>query len=209
MAAKRTRGRETVGDMVRSMGLVLVVVAVMILLTFRLSPRDPVQTVELGPAVAEARQTAPYGVLVPRGLGEDWLPVSASTRVDAGATTWRIGWITPAEDFAAVGQSDRPAADFVDAFAAGGPAAGEALIDGQRWARLGDPQAEERSLVRTASATRAPGAAATTTTTATATTTTRAPGAADAARDKAVTVVVTGTAAFAELEELAASLAPA
>ena len=67
MAAKRARGRETVGDMVRSLGLVLVVVAVMILLTFRLSPRDPVQVVELGPAVAEARQTAPYGVLVPTG----------------------------------------------------------------------------------------------------------------------------------------------
>src|SRR5688572_8920660 len=184
MAANRTRGRQTVGDMVRSMGLVLVVVAVMILLTFRLSPRDPVQTVELGPAVAEARQTAPYGVLVPRGLGEDWLPVSASTRVDAGATTWRVGWITPAGDFAAVGQSDQPAAAFVDTFAADAPAAGEALIDGQRWARLGDAEAEERSLVRSN-------------------------GAADDASDEAVTVVVTGTAAFTELEELAASLAPA
>ena len=199
MAAKRARGRETVGDMVRSMGLVLVVVAVMILLTFRLSPRDPVQTVELGPAVAEARQTAPYGVLVPRGLGEDWLPVSASTRVDAGATTWRIGWITPAEDFAAVGQSDQPTAAFVDAFASDAPAAGEAIIDGQRWARLGDPQAEERSLVRTAADT-----AADTADTAAADT-----AAGGGARDKAVTVVVTGTAAFAELEELAASLAPA
>ena len=180
MAAKRTRGRETVGDMVRSMGLVLVVVAVMILLTFRLSPRDPVQTVELGPAVAAARQTAPYGVLVPKGLGEDWLPVSASTRVDAGATTWRIGWITPAEDFAAVGQSDQAAAAFVDAFASGAPAAGEVIIDGVRWARLGDPDAKERSLIRSGGA-----------------------------GEDTVTVVVTGTAAFAELEALAASLAPA
>ena len=161
------------------MGLVLVVVAVMILLTFRLSPRDPVQTVELGPAVAEARQTAPYGVLIPRGLPENWLPVSASTRVDAGATTWRIGWVTPAEDFAAFGQSDQGAAAFVDTFAAGAPAGGEVLIDGRRWARLGDPQAEERSLVRSGSA------------------------------EDDVTVVVTGTATFAELEELAASLAPA
>ena len=183
MAAKRTRGRETVGDMVRSMGLVLVVVAVMILLTFRLSPRDPVQTVELGPAVAAARQTAPYGVLVPKGLGEDWLPVSASTRVDTGATTWRTGWITPAEDFAAVGQSDRAAAAFVDTFASGAPAAGEVIIDGMRWARLGDPDTKERSLIRS--------------------------GDAGDASDKAVTVVVTGTAAFAELEALAASLAPA
>ena len=170
--------------MVRSMGLVLVVVAVMILLTFRLSPRDPVQVIELGPEVAAARQTAPYTVLVPRGLSEQWRPVSASTRVEGGATTWRIGWITPTEDFAALGQSDQSPAAFVDSFAVSAAASGEVLIDGERWARLGDSAAEERSLVRRA-------------------------GGPSGDNAEAVTVIVTGTASFAELEELAASLAPA
>ena len=67
--------------------------------------------------------------------------MSASTRVEAGATTWRIGWVTPAEDFAAFGQSDQAAAAFVDTFASGAPAAGEVIIDGERWARLGDADA--------------------------------------------------------------------
>jgi hypothetical protein len=176
MATKRARGRETVADMVRSLGLVLVVVAVMILLTFRLSPRDPLQVIELGPQIAAARQSAPYGVLVPRGLDDGWRPVSASTRVEGAGTIWRIGWVTPADDFAAFGQSDQPSAAFVDTFASGAAASGEAVIAGQRWARLGGAADEERSLVR---------------------------------RDGAVTVVVTGTAGFAELAELAASLAPA
>jgi len=166
--------------MVRSMGLVLVVVAVMILLTFRLSPRDPVQVIDLGPEVAAARQSTSYVVLRPTGLGEGWRPVSASTRVEAGAATWRIGWVTPADDFAAFAQSDQPSAAFVASFASDAPPSGDILIDGARWARLGDSAAEERSLVR-----------------------------ADGPLDKPVTIIVTGNASFAELEELAASLAPA
>lgn len=200
MASTKPRGRETVGDMVRSMALVMVVVAVMILLTFRLSAQDPVQTVELDVRAAQARQSAPYDVLVPVGLGARWRAVSAEVGTggaegDAGApgaadggaaapvlasgeTTWRIGWVTPEDDFAALYQSDGDSDDVLERFAPGARPAGETVIAGERWTTLlgvGEDEGE-RTLLRVADG---------------------------------VTTIVTGTASPAELESLAAALRPA
>lgn len=201
MASTKPRGRETVGDMVRSMGLVLVVVAVMILLTFRLSAQDAVQTIELDVRAAQARQSAPYDVLVPVGLGEGWRAVSAEVGTggaegDAGAvgdnadgdaaapvlapgeTTWRIGWVTPDDDFAALHQSDGDSDDVLERFAPWARPAGETVIGGERWTTLlgvGDDEGE-RTLLRVTDG---------------------------------VTTIVTGTASAAELESLAAALRPA
>ena len=75
--AKQARGRESVGDMVRSMSLVLVVVAVVFLLTLRDEPHQTVHRVDYSEQLQEARQVAPYDVLAPVGLGGRWKATSA------------------------------------------------------------------------------------------------------------------------------------
>ena len=74
--AKRLRGFETLGDMVRSLGLVLVVVAVILLLDLRPKP-DEVKPVDPGPSLAQARQAAPYDVYAPDPAPGGWAPTVA------------------------------------------------------------------------------------------------------------------------------------
>src|SRR5659263_591717 len=68
--AGRRRGRESVADMVRSLGLVLAVVVVVFLIARpSASNSQRVRTVDYGPDVARARAVAPYRVLAPVGRG--------------------------------------------------------------------------------------------------------------------------------------------
>jgi hypothetical protein len=144
----RPRGFETAGDMVRSLALVLVVVAVVFLLTIRDGPKQVVTRVDFGPQLAVARQQASYDVLAPVGLARSWKPTSALGSTDGPAVTWHLGIVTPAGDYAAVEQSDGSRAQFVDQFVSGSRRAGTVPVGGVTWRRLvgGDP--EPRALVR-------------------------------------------------------------
>lgn len=145
----KRRGTEQVGDMVRSLAVVLALVAVVVALNLRDDP-DPVKTVDVAPAVRQARAAAPYAVLAPEGLGGGWRATSVRTSRADGAVEWHIGYVTPAGAYAGVDQSDGSRERFVDRFAAGGRAAGTAQLDGRTWQRLegGDP--EVRALVSSA-----------------------------------------------------------
>jgi Protein of unknown function (DUF4245) len=141
------RGRETVGDMVRSMSLVLVVVAVVVLLTLRDDPKQTVQRVDYTEQLQEARRVAAYDVAAPVGLGERWKATSARSDNDEGAVTWHLGLVTPAEHYAAVEQSDGPVTAFVDGFVAGATRSGVVTISGAGWERLDGGKPEQRALV--------------------------------------------------------------
>ena len=122
--APRPRGRQTVGDMVRSMSLVLVVVAVVVLLTLRDDPTQTIHRVDFTEQLQSAREVAPYDVAAPVGLGDRWKATSARSDNARGVVTWHLGLVTPAEHYAAVEQSNGPMTAFVDSFVAGATKSG-------------------------------------------------------------------------------------
>jgi hypothetical protein len=172
-APARRRGRESVGDMVRSLSLVLVVVAVVFLLTLRNEPEEKVTRIDYSAQLQAARHVAAYDVVAPVGLSRQWKATSASGDTDNGAVTWHLGFVTPADHYAGIEQSDGPARAFIDGHVAGASKAGVVTISGTPWQRLDGGKPERRALVL---------------------------------RGDGVTTMVTGSASFAELQQLASSL---
>jgi hypothetical protein len=171
--AKRSRGRESVGDMVRSLSLVLVVVAVVFLLTLRDEPDEKVTRIDYSEQLQAARHVAAYDVVAPVGLSRQWKATSAGGDTDGGAVTWHIGFVTPDEHYAGVEQSDGPAAAFIDEHVDGAAKAGVVTVAGSPWQRLEGGKPEQRALVL---------------------------------RGSGVTTMVTGSASFTELRQLASAL---
>jgi hypothetical protein len=145
--AKRVRGRESVGDMVRSLSLVLIVVAVVFLLTLRNEPDQKLHRVDFGQQLQDTRQVASYDVLAPVGLDKRWTATSVRGDKVGGAVTWHIGFVTPDGHYAAVEQSDGPGTAFLDDFTAGATKAGGVTVAGASWQRLSGGKPEPRALV--------------------------------------------------------------
>jgi Protein of unknown function (DUF4245) len=145
--AKRARGRESVGDMVRSLSLVLIVVAVVFLLTLRDEPTQTVHRVDYSAQLQDARRAAAYDVLAPVGLGARWKATSVRYDTDGGAVTWHIGFVTPEGRYAAVEQSDGRATPFLGEFVDGATKTGGAMVSGVLWQRLEGGKPEPRALV--------------------------------------------------------------
>lgn len=104
---RNARLGQTVWDMVRSLALVLLAVAVVLLLTWRPQP-DPIKVIDPAPALLQARIEAPYPVLYPADLDAGWRPTSARwqvTEASAPDPAWHIGFVTPTDAYAQVGQS--------------------------------------------------------------------------------------------------------
>ena len=144
--AKR-RGFETTGDMVRSLLVVLVLVFVVVALNVQRHPDSEVRRFDYSGVFSQARGQASYDVLAPIGLPDAWVPTSARTTNAGPAVTWHVGFVTPADDYAALEQSDGNPASFVRQFADGGDGAGSLVIGRATWRRVegGDP--EPRALV--------------------------------------------------------------
>ncbi len=177
---KRARGRETAGDMVRSLAAVLVLVGVIIAFSLADQPDPVVPDIDYAAAVAQARGQAreqgSYAVLAPRPLPAGWRATSARLGAGAGsAVTWHLGMVTSSGDYAAVEQTDGDRAALVEQITGAARPAGSVEISGAPWRRLegGDP--EERALVR---------------------------------GEDGVTTVVAGSAPWKDLERLASSLRP-
>jgi hypothetical protein len=170
--AKRLRGFETLGDMVRSLGLVLVVVAVILLLIWRPKP-DEVKPVDPAPAITQARQAAPYEVYAPEPIPKGWTPTVARYEPAPPANTWTLGFVTAGDEYAAVAQTDSDQQALLDEVAPDAVPAGESTVNGQTFQRWEVPGESRRAL---------------------------------AAVVTGSTLVVGGTADWAELERLAASL---
>ena len=130
--------------MVRSMSLVLVVVAVVVLLTLRDDPRQKMHQGRLHRAAAVSacrwrRTTSSH----PWVSADRWKATSARGDNDEGVVTWHLGLVTPAEHYAAVEQSNGPVTAFIDDFVDGATKSGSVTISGAPWQRLdgGKPEA--------------------------------------------------------------------
>lgn len=143
----RRRGFASVGDIVRSLVVVIGFVVAILLLTPR-PGGDPVRTVDVGPALTEARSSAPYDVVAPVALPDDWRATSARTeRTAAAQVRWHVGYVTPAGKYAAVEQGDGPTQDLLEALGVGRDA-GVVMVAGQPWHRRDEGAGGRRSLWR-------------------------------------------------------------
>jgi hypothetical protein len=146
----RSRRKQTVGDMVRSLAVVLVLVGIVVIFNVAEQPEPVVRDVDYRGALEQARDVASYDVLAPESLPEQWRATSARTGQDGAAVTWHLGLVTARESYAAVEQSD--GADrrgFVDDFAAGAERTGTVAIGGRQWRRLEGGEPERRALLTT------------------------------------------------------------
>jgi hypothetical protein len=108
---KRKRGRETALDMVRSLGLViLIIVPVWYLAQPPGAEQSGVREVDPAADIAAFTADAP-GAPVPGELPAGWRP--NNTTYDGGASSLRIGYVTPQDQYAEYSAAQAGGEDFV------------------------------------------------------------------------------------------------
>lgn len=177
-ATRPRRGFGRPSDMVRSLAVVFVFVAAILILTPR-PHSDTVRTVDWKSAYAQAVLAADYPLYGPADLPAGWRATSARTSktVGGGTLAWHVGFVTPSDAYAAVEQSDGEPAAFIADMTTQGRPQGDVEVAGSTWQRLLRHKGDQdyRSLVRSTNIS---------------------------------TVVLAGNASYAELEQLAAALRP-
>lgn len=152
----RKRGSETASDMVRSMlvvGGVTIVVLVMGASRQLLFPSGDsakrVRVVDYANEVAAARRLAPGEVLTPTGLPSGWRATSARLNPHGSAVDLHLGFVTPADKYAQLGESTGDAEPFRAAtLDKGSQVLGPTDIAGVRWEQR-RTAAGELALLRT------------------------------------------------------------
>lgn len=111
MSGKQKRGRETVGDMIRSLGVVMVLVVAFFVFA-QPQPSDKKEIRVIDPAVEIRSFTrAVPGGLVPGTLPAEWKPTVAVFEPSRNAL--RVGYNTPQRQYAEFFASPGPAAAFL------------------------------------------------------------------------------------------------
>ncbi|GAA2494527.1 DUF4245 domain-containing protein [Streptomyces thermolineatus] len=130
------RGKQTVRDMVLSMAAIGLL-AGGIYLFIPHTEDDPVKPVDYRVELGQARRAAPYPVAAPEGLPEQWRATSVRYRGagESGGAEWHLGFINPQQEYAAVEQSNGPAAKFVADVSKGAEENGTRKIEGTTWKR--------------------------------------------------------------------------
>lgn len=127
------RMKQTVGDMVRSMAVVLAVVAALMLVTWRPDP-DPVRVVDTVPITNLAVTRAGFPILVPtieglRATSVRWEPTLESGDVPV----WHIGYVTPEDQYLQITQSTVSDPDYLEEQTLQGEIADIVSINGSDW----------------------------------------------------------------------------
>ena len=143
------RGRiSSATDILRAVGFVVVIVVAVVLL----APRrhyDAIKEIDYTGDLASARALAPYHVLAPEGLATGWKPTSVRYVEQDGHTMWHLGYLSPAEEYVGVEQSDGPAAAWIRQQTHGGRLEGSMPVEGELWSMRYQPDKNLRSLAMT------------------------------------------------------------
>ena len=143
---RNARLGQTVGDMVRSLAIVLALVGVLVVVTYTSQSAD-VRSVDVATAQAQAQRQAPFDLSTwTAGPGD----VATSVRWQAtagsgGIPVWHVGYLVDGSEYLQLAQSATVEAGFVPEQTAGGGPQGEVSLGGVRWLRV--ESEERRSLV--------------------------------------------------------------
>jgi hypothetical protein len=176
-AGKPKRMSATIFDMVRSLGVLVIVVAVTLVFVPGLlhpSKSQRYQPVPYSDDTQGFQQVTGLPPLVPTGLDKPWYANSASLKYGSKTAHLHIGWVTPTNEYAALEESNTSSSAFIQAELGerGLKTVGAQLIGGLSWAQRVSEQGE-RSLTCTTGA---------------------------------ITVVITGSASQPQLDQLAGAL---
>jgi hypothetical protein len=135
---KRKRGRETALDMVRSLGLVLlVIVPVWFLAKAPASDEQELREVDPRGSIAAFAADQP-GVPVPGELPDGWRATSSS--YSGGDRALRIGWVTPTTQYAEYSASNDDREEFLEETVGEEvERLGPVTVDGRAWEQLREP----------------------------------------------------------------------
>lgn len=129
------RLRQSVGDMVRSLAVVLVVVAVTLVIVWRPKP-EAVKPVDPIAAVTLVTMQKDFPPLVPSGLATGWTATSARfepTVKSGGRSVFHVGYVTPSGEYAQVQETTATSAAFLAESTDGGVAGGTRQVGGRTW----------------------------------------------------------------------------
>lgn len=149
--------RQSVGDMIRSMLVVLAFVGAILLVTWRPQP-EAIREVSLEPIVTLAANQADFPIFVidgdERPTSVRWEPTAASD----GEQVWHVGYVTPDEEYVQISQSSVDSPAYVEEQSAKGVVVDDPTqvtaevreLTAQGWVPLLGQDAEpRRSLMRT------------------------------------------------------------
>ncbi|MFD3543986.1 DUF4245 domain-containing protein [Streptomyces sp. NPDC058662] len=98
------RGKQTIWDMVRSLGVIGLVVAGIYIFIPHDEDADPIRTVDYRVETITARRAAPYPVAAPVGLPQEWRATSV-TYERKNADAWHLGFLDPQRQYVAIEQT--------------------------------------------------------------------------------------------------------
>ncbi|RFU84732.1 DUF4245 domain-containing protein [Streptomyces triticagri] len=129
------KGKQTVRDMILSLAVIGLVVAVIYVFVPHDEDEEPVQAVDYTVELSTARRAAAYPVLAPDGLSEKWKATSVRYKGEEG-DHWHLGFHAPNGQYAAVEQSTRTPRKFVEEVTQGARATSVTQeIGGDTWKR--------------------------------------------------------------------------
>jgi hypothetical protein len=142
--------------MIRSLVVILVPLLLITFIATRNLDDHPVTVVDWRPVLASARQQAPYPVLAPTNLPQEW----RATRVNwvkqgdpflngdpAVRNTWQLGFLAPDDIYVELEQGDKEPAEFIKDETREGRSDGTSLVSGTEWQRMVTDDDRTRSLV--------------------------------------------------------------
>ncbi|MCK1795983.1 DUF4245 domain-containing protein [Streptomyces sp. XM4193] len=191
-AKSEKKGLKSVRDMVLSMA----VIGLGALLLYSTLPndesQDPVYEITYEAELATAGRAAPYELLSPEGLGDKWRATSVSYKANSDhGSVWHLGFMNPSDEYAAVEQGNGDERKFVHEVTQGASETETTeTVNGEEWVRYTGEKYNALVLKRDADASD------------------RGNSSGGSQQDGEVTTVVTGTASYASLKKLAASLEP-
>ena len=129
--AKQQRGRESAGDMIRSLTLVLgIVVAVFFLAQAPRGDKKALRVVDPSSDVQAFDRATPGGA-VPRTMPAGWKTTVSSYEQETGLL--RIGWVTPKGEYAEYAAQPSPAGTFLSDITGKAERVGTVDVGGTSW----------------------------------------------------------------------------
>ena len=133
---RNARLGQTVGDMVRSLAIVLALVGLLVAVTYQ-SQTAEVRSIDVATAQAQAQRQAPFDLVTwTPGPGDAATSVRwQATEGSGGIPVWHVGYLVDGREYLQVAQSKTAEAGFIPEQASGGTPQGEVVAGGVRWQR--------------------------------------------------------------------------